>query len=770
MVYLPKGASKARVREAQNARNNRAEIVKALSLKQITKRDLFKWGIFTASGVLAAKHGLSPYAPSALASVPTGTPRSPLFGADKLKFTHPLVRFIEQKPTPLTRTKEGWASWGMYSPEPPSKRLSYHTDYSKLPANTSNPFRNPITGRGPMEGRPPGEFFAHQRWDEFFPKVGYVFTLGCQEENTTRFCDEMPWQHPNCIWSFGSGSYRSNGGKAAYGTLPMPLIRARYGEPMIIRVYNGMPQNPEENEGFGRNESSLHFHNAHNGAESDGAMNGFHFPGTFYDYRWSTTLARRDKINTGATDRRASGPDDGTGLKLVPGDYRELQGTMWYHDHRFFYTAENVYKGHAGVINYYSGPDRGHETLTDGVNLKLPSGFHRKWGNIDFDVNLAVMDMATKQDGQLFFDIFDTEGFLGDMLLVNHQYAPYFEVLPRKYRFRILNACVARFVRLVLADSNNKPVAITQIANDGNLFPTPVTLTGLDEQSPAERYDIIVDFSRFKPGDKLRLINVLQQTDGRKPDGTVALATAAAGITADPAVGPVMEFRVVSEIASVDAPGQVHKSSDFTTAIYIPPKLTDQIPVQAPVRERVIEFGRSGGGDSRDPVTGKCQPDCPENMPFPWSVKVNGQAAHTFNANRISLLIPKPGEIEHWTYINGGGGWDHPIHLHFEEGLTLDRPGGTIGPAEKFKRKDVWRLRPGGKVKFQVQFGEYGGSYVNHCHNTVHEDFAMLLRYQILGNAGTPQLYVTPTPNPTLDGVYFTTPFVLPEGDPRAKS
>ncbi len=89
----------------------------------------------------------------------------------------------------------------------------------------------------------------------------------------------------------------------------------------------------------------MHFHNAHNGAESDGASNVHHFPGTFYDYRWSTTLARRDKINKNATIKKASGPDGNGGLNYVPGDFRELQGTMWAHDHRFFFTAENVYKG-----------------------------------------------------------------------------------------------------------------------------------------------------------------------------------------------------------------------------------------------------------------------------------------------------------------------------------------------------------------------------------------------------------------------------------------
>jgi FtsP/CotA-like multicopper oxidase with cupredoxin domain len=152
-------------------------------------------------------------------------------------------------------------------------------------------------------------------------------------------------------------------------------------------------------------------------------------------------------------------------------------------------------------------------------------------------------------------------------------------------------------------------------------------------------------------------------------------------------------------------------------------------------------------------------------MPFPWTVKINGQEAHSFNANRISELIPKPGEIEHWTYINGGGGWDHPIHLHFEEGVTMNRGGAPIPPTELNVRKDVWRLRDAGRVQFQIQFGEYGGSYVNHCHNTVHEDFALLMRIQLLSAAG-PQVAVTPTPNPTPDGVFFTTPEILPEGDP----
>jgi FtsP/CotA-like multicopper oxidase with cupredoxin domain len=281
----------------------------------------------------------------------------------------------------------------------------------------------------------------------------------------------------------------------------------------------------------------------------------------------------------------------------------------------------------------------------------------------------------------------------------------------------------------------------------------------------------------FRPGAKIRLVNRLtMRDDGRGPDAALTLAQAASlpnGLSTDPVVGPVMEFRVVNQVPSVDVPGVILHASDPDRSV-VPAALTEQIPVVAPVRTRLVEWGRAGDGDSRNPTTGQCTPDCPETAQFPWTVKVNGAAAHSMNANRIQLLVPKPGEVEHWTYVNGGGGWDHPIHLHFEEGVTMFRGRDgrdPIAASEKLVRKDVWRLGTTGdrSVTFQIQFGEYGGSYVNHCHNTVHEDFALLMRIQLLtGVAGSPQAAVTATPNPTPDGVVFTTPEILPEGDPRA--
>jgi FtsP/CotA-like multicopper oxidase with cupredoxin domain len=318
-------------------------------------------------------------------------------------------------------------------------------------------------------------------------------------------------------------------------------------------------------------------------------------------------------------------------------------------------------------------------------------------------------------------------------------------------------------------------VNFLQICNDGNLFVNPITplnaagQPSLDQQGTAERYDIIVDFSRFRIGDVAYLVNTLLQTDGRKPDSQQRLADilkngpGGVGNPNDPAMGAIMQFRIVSQVQSVDDPTVTLKATDPDLSV-VPAVLTEQIPLVTPARTRTVFWGRAGTGDSIQPATGQCIPDCPTENPFPWTVIVDGGQPHSMNANRVSLEYQKPGTIEHWTYVNEGGGWDHPIHLHFEEGVTFDRNGVAPPPAENLVRKDVWRLRPAGTVSFQIQFGEYGGAYVNHCHNTVHEDFALLMRIQLLnGFAGTPQAGVTRTPNPSPEGVTYTTPEVLPE-------
>ncbi len=124
-MFLSSKASKLRIREAENARRNRQEIIKALADGQITRRDLFKWGLFTTGGLLLWKHGLNPFVRSAYAdsSVPTGFPRSPLFGVQA--FTQPMPRFdvLPRNPEPDRDPESRADGPGQYHPTGSQSRI-----------------------------------------------------------------------------------------------------------------------------------------------------------------------------------------------------------------------------------------------------------------------------------------------------------------------------------------------------------------------------------------------------------------------------------------------------------------------------------------------------------------------------------------------------------------------------------------------------------------------------------------------------------------------
>ena len=98
-MYLPWNTSRNRLREAEAARRNRQEIVRAWSTGQISRRDLVKLGLVAAGGALVGRNGLSPFAPSAYAAVPTGTPPSPI--PPGIEFTQPMPRLYDFQRKPL---------------------------------------------------------------------------------------------------------------------------------------------------------------------------------------------------------------------------------------------------------------------------------------------------------------------------------------------------------------------------------------------------------------------------------------------------------------------------------------------------------------------------------------------------------------------------------------------------------------------------------------------------------------------------------------------
>jgi len=600
-LFLGKDASKAQIRAAENARKNRLDIVKALSHGQVSRRELVKWGLFTSAGVLAPIGGLNPFVRNgkadSISSIPTGALPSPLFGVKP--FTQPMARFDVLPRVPLKNLS-------------PAPQAQSNQTQQAVPAIMGG-------GTGPIEGRPPGAIWAHQQWGQFPPQVAVELSQAGAQTNTSynpgvastlnsgvgaggsiplKFHPSMPTQSPFNVWTFN-------------GTVPPKLMQGRYGEPILMRHHNRLPADATQNAGFGRHTISTHEHNGHHGAENDGFTGAYFYPGQFYDYHYPIVLAGLREINTGATDKMACAPDDKGGTYKVPGDWHETMSTHWFHDHMFSFTSQNVYKGNAGMFNLYSGLDRGNESINDGINLRLPSGTANSWGNLDYDVNLMLADKAWGGDGQLYFDIFNFDGFLGDCMTVNLAYKPYFEVERRKYRFRILNASVSRFFKIALSDGSQ----MIQIANDGNLFPSPVPLTVLDEQGIAERYDIVIDFSRYAVGQKVQMVNLCEHVDGTKPNADLTLQQAMAGTSSDPCVGPFLEFRIVRDPKK--------KDTSVVPDVMIPNPDLSKIPIS---RERTFTFNRGGGQPSTNPLT---------SFVGPWGISTDGGA--TLNADFARL-------------------------------------------------------------------------------------------------------------------------------------
>lgn len=121
------------------------------------------------------------------------------------------------------------------------------------------------------------------------------------------------------------------------------------------------------------------------------------------------------------------------------------------------------------------------------------------------------------------------------------------------------------------------------------------------------------------------------------------------------------------------------------------------------------------------------------------------------------------GTLEVWKIKNGGNGWNHPVHVHFQEGIILSRDGKAPPEWEKGARKDVYRIGEGidssVDVEMAIHFREFAGTYMEHCHNTQHEDTSMLLRWDI-EHPG--QFQLMPTPLPGWDGVTYVNSAALP--------
>ncbi len=379
---------------------------------------------------------------------------------------------------------------------------------------------------------------------------------------------------------------------------------------------------------------------------------------------------------------------------------------LWYHDHADQITRLNVYAGLVGLYIVRDGADTGLEPNPIG----LPGGA--------YEVPLVFSDKLFDASGQLFYS--DTPAwipeFYGDTPVVNGAARPVMNVEPRMYRFRMLNASNARFWNL---DIPGGPPC-WQIGSDGGMFAAPVKIDRL-LMLPAERCDIVVDFSRFA-GQTLTVTNEALPAEVSSPA---------------PDLPEVMQFRVGSRVTS-RGPTALPKTLPGTMPALGAPSLTRDITLE----------------EVEDEVTGE-----------PAYGSMNGRK---FDDPRGVQEKPRLGATEDWRLVNLTGD-THPIHLHLIQFQVLDRTpfdavayqsaldsaralnpnaanpdpsryvtGRPAAPdAGERGWKDTVRSNPGEITRIRAKWTLPAGlsapqSYVFHCHILEHEDNSMMRPLQLV--------------------------------------
>jgi spore coat protein A, manganese oxidase len=421
------------------------------------------------------------------------------------------------------------------------------------------------------------------------------------------------------------------------GIFPGPTIQSRRGRPTVVTHHNKLDV-----------PVVVHLHGGRTPPEHDGYPTDMIAPAG----GWSGGHATHGMAK---------------GAKRYVYPMEQPAATLWYHDHRMDFTGPQVYKGLAGFHLVRDGEEE---------RLGLPHG--------DRDLPLMLCDRAFAADGSFDYPAVDPtlrdtpgtkgdfmSGVLGDCILVNGAPWPLLEVTNTRYRFRILNASNARRYQLALDPEPPGGSPFVQIGGDQGLLARPVAHDTI-KIAQAERFDVVVDFSRYRVGDRITLTN-------RRGRGGTA---------------KVMQF-VVARGGRDDS--------------HIPPRLVALRrlqPSEAAVRRELV-FAR-GGAQAHGRTL--------------WTI--NGRP---FDPDRIDA-DPALGAVELWKVR--AQNVEHPIHLHLAPFQVVSIGGNDPGPHNQ-GWKDTVNLDNGDDAELLVHFDGYKGRYVFHCHNLEHEDMQMMGNFQV---------------------------------------
>jgi spore coat protein A len=446
--------------------------------------------------------------------------------------------------------------------------------------------------------------------------------------STTVDPDGVTVQHYSVTEQMGTANIIAGRPTPIYGYnggVPGPTIQIDQGTRVQLKVRNKLPaKHPQWGHDFN---TSTHLHGSASLPQYDGYASDVTFPGYSKVYRYPNFQPAR---------------------------------TLWYHDHGVHFTAENAYGGLAAQYHMHDPAERD----------LLPQG--------EFDVPVTISDAMFAENGSLAYDDNSHSGLWGDVILVNGRPWPVMKVKRRVYRFRILNASIARSYRPQL--STGDPV--TMVATDGGLMPVAKQV-GSWRHGNAERYEILIDFSRYKAGQRVELRN-LSNPNNVDYDHT----------------GKIMAFDVVDGL--------------FDTTNNTIPRTLVNSPVMglSPTgRERVtrIRVERKDGE---------------------WTL--NGKTWHDVIESGYKDVVANPdlNEVQVWEIENRSGGWFHPVHIHLVDFRVLSRNGRSpfdyeLGP------KDVVYVGENETVRLIMRFEHQRGKYMIHCHNLPHEDHDMMQQFSV---------------------------------------
>lgn len=413
------------------------------------------------------------------------------------------------------------------------------------------------------------------------------------------------------------------------GMFPGPTISIDQGEKALLRVCNHLPAvHPS---GGYTLATSTHLHGSASLPQFDGYASDVTNTGFVKDYEYPNFQPAR---------------------------------TLWYHDHGVHQTAQNAYSGL--VAQYHL-----HDPLERAL---LPQG--------EFDVALTISDAMFAANGQLAYDDNSHSGLWGDVILVNGQPWPVMQVQRRIYRFRVLNCSISRSFRFRL--STGEPV--TMVATDGGLMPYAQQV-GEWRHAGAERYEILIDFRNYQPGQRVELLNGsnLNNVDYDFTHKVMAFDVADAPVDTSDGTWNTLPYELDphNEVMALQ-PQDAIKKRHFRV------KKTDSI----------------------------------------WTIDDRGWADVIASNYQDVIANPDLGDTEIWSFENSSGGWFHPIHVHLVDFKII---GGEERSTYAYEQgpKDVVYVGEGETVHLLMKFGPHRGRYMVHCHNLPHEDHDMMVQFRV---------------------------------------